>query len=46
MIIETDLGNDPDDLFAILWLLAVDVKIEAPLECGWDICRISKRGWQ
>lgn len=28
MIIETDLGNDPDDLFAILWLIAIGQKID------------------
>lgn len=29
LIIETDLGRDPDDLFAILWLLAVGIDISA-----------------
>lgn len=29
LIIETDLGHDPDDLFTILWLLAADVDIGA-----------------
>lgn len=23
MIIETDLGSDPDDLFTIIWLISV-----------------------
>lgn len=31
LIIETDLGHDPDDLFAILWLLAAGVDIRAIL---------------
>jgi len=29
MIIETDIGHDPDDLFAILWLIAIGQKIDA-----------------
>lgn len=29
LIIETDLGHDPDDLFTILWLLAAGVHISA-----------------
>lgn len=29
LVIETDLGHDPDDLFAILWLAAVGVKVAA-----------------
>lgn len=29
LIIETDLGHDPDDLFTILWLLAAEVDIGA-----------------
>jgi pyrimidine-specific ribonucleoside hydrolase len=29
LIIETDLGNDPDDFFAILWLISVGVNIRA-----------------
>ena len=29
LIVETDLGHDPDDLFAILWLLSIGVNIRA-----------------
>lgn len=29
LIIETDLGHDPDDLFAILWLIAAGIDISA-----------------
>jgi len=29
LIIETDLGHDPDDLFTILWLLAAEIDIGA-----------------
>jgi inosine-uridine nucleoside N-ribohydrolase len=29
LIIETDLGHDPDDFFAILWLISIGVSIRA-----------------
>lgn len=36
LIIQTDLGHDPDDFFAILWLISVGVNIRAILVTPGD----------
>ena len=36
LIVETDLGHDPDDFFAICYLLACGVKIRAVLVTPGD----------
>ncbi len=41
VIIETDLGHDPDDFFAICWLVAKNVKIKALTLTPGDIDQIA-----
>jgi hypothetical protein len=45
LVIETDIGNDPDDLFAIAYLIAAGVTVRAVLITPGDpaqvaICRL------
>src|SRR6266545_1030793 len=45
LVIETDIGNDPDDLFAIAYLIAAGVKVRAILITPGDpaqvaVCRL------
>lgn len=41
LIIETDVGHDPDDLFTILWLAAAGVNIRAIVVTPGDVSQIA-----